>query len=305
MTAEDPKLYFDVPDELSGTRADRFLADQLEELGRRGVARLFAQGDVRINGRRCAKGDCGAVGDLVEVLAPEVTAQADPKAPFSLRHENEHYVVIAKPAGQASAPLSIGELGTAANALVARYPEMACIGFRLREPGLLHRLDTDTSGLLLAARTTEAFQILLDAFADGSLHKTYLAIVEGTDFPDSIVVNTLIRPHPKSPRKVESLPASEKPSARQTEFRIVKRSQRRCLVEATVTRAYRHQVRVQLAGLGYPIVGDELYGGHPIPDAGSRHALHANCLRWSGTQALAGFTCEEELPADMLELLAD
>ncbi len=138
-------------------------------------------------GRRASKGDAAAAGEVLEVDVEPTEASGaatpDPAAPLDVVLERDDLVVVNKPAGVPTAPLHPGERGTVANALVARYPEMAGIGFSPREPGLCHRLDTDTSGLVLAARTATAFAALGAGLKEGRLDKRYLLICQIGDLP--------------------------------------------------------------------------------------------------------------------------
>src|SRR5207302_2445793 len=139
-----------------------------------------AEGRVRIDGRRAPKGAPVAGGARIAVQRPPPDQPApQPELPIRIVHADAHVVVADKPAGMPSHPLKPGEKGTAANALVGRFPELAAVGPASREGGLVHRLDTDTSGLLLAARTEAAHAMLRAQFAERSMEKGYLALVAG------------------------------------------------------------------------------------------------------------------------------
>ena len=150
----------EIQEQEEGTRLDRVLCSRLT-LSRSQVKRLFEAGEVRRNGRRADKGELVARGDRVELGAELRDARALPDSSLTLNvlHEDEWLVIVDKPSGVPSHPLRPMELACLANALVARYPEMRDTGYDERQPGLVNRLDNDTSGLILAARSPEALVI--------------------------------------------------------------------------------------------------------------------------------------------------
>src|SRR5262249_2266485 len=144
-------------------------------------------------------------GDEITVVLPAATgpeAVPEPDAPLVIRFETEQIVVAEKPAGQPTAPLEPGERGTLANALGGKYPEMAGIGYASREPGLVHRLDTDTSGLVLAARSEAAFSTLSHALKEHRIEKSYWLLCESERLADSGTVEIPLAPHPKDKKRV-------------------------------------------------------------------------------------------------------
>jgi 23S rRNA pseudouridine1911/1915/1917 synthase len=269
------------------------------------VKRLFEEGRMRVAGRRIKKGDRLVAGSEVVVEAPAEPIVADASLPLEVLFESEDFVIVDKPAGLPTAPLMRTETRTLAAALLARYPEMQGVGFRLREPGLVHRLDNETSGVVLAARNQGAFRAARALFESSLIDKRYLAVV-GAELPrDAGHIETLLGPDPSDPRRVrvfsEIPDGYAKPAT--TRYRVVERGSRFSLVELTVERAFRHQIRVHLAHLGAPIAGDELYAGPPAPELGSRHALHASYIAWAGDAARKGFRAEAGLPPALRALL--
>jgi 23S rRNA pseudouridine1911/1915/1917 synthase len=176
---------------------------------------------------------------------------------------------------------------------------MAGIGHRAREPGLIHRLDTRTSGLVVAARTALAFEVLSRALSEHRLDKRYLAIVEGARLPDSGRIELALMPGGGG--KVVVARALEQRGARActSHFRTLARRGRFALVEVEASRAYRHQVRVHLAASGFPIAGDRDYGGAARPELAGRHALHASHVAWAGDERVPAFALDSPLPADL------
>lgn len=251
----------------AGARLDRVLCNRLT-LSRSQVKRLFDAGEVRRNGRRAGKGELVSCGDRVQlgVELRDSSALPDPSLALSVRYEDGELVIIDKPAGVPSHPLRPGEIGCAANALLARFPEMRGIGYDDRQPGLVNRLDNDTSGLLLAARSPESFTALRAALEEGRLDKSYFALVTRPLRPQAIELS--LAPSPRHRARVE---VNALGRAARTVVHACRAHGELFLIEVRAGRAYRHQVRAHLSAVGAPIVGDALYGGA----FGSRHYLHA------------------------------
>lgn len=296
-------LEFEITRAEQGVRLDRLLVAHAPELGRKRAAELFAEGLVRVDGRRVHKGELAMSGQRVSAELPEIEhAVADAETPLELLLERADLVVVNKHAGQPSAALRTTDRGTVAGALLARYPEMQGVGFGPREPGLLHRLDTQTSGVLVAARSVATFERLRAALESGKLDKRYVALVESSTIDDRGVVDAPLGPHPKSARRVSvSTLSSPGAHAARSSYRVLERVGRLALVEVAASRAYRHQVRVHLASRGSPIVGDLLYGGLDV-GLGERHALHASYVACD-VAGVPAFAVTAPLPADMRELL--
>lgn len=291
---------FTVQPEEAGQRLDRFLVRRCPELGRRAAASLIERGLVSVGGRRQSKGFMLRAGD--EVRAPLDFGFAPSSEPASLdvRLERADLVVVEKPAGQPTAPLAPGESGTLAGALLARYPEMRGIGYREREPGIIHRLDTRTSGLVVAARSPLAFEVLRAALRAHRLDKRYLAIVEAAGLPDEVRIDLPLALEPSGSGRVVALaPGSEGATSCLSVVRVLTRRGRFALVDVTASRAFRHQVRVHLSASGWPIAGDREYGGARREALAERHALHASHVAWAGDDRVPAFAVDSPLPADL------
>jgi 23S rRNA pseudouridine1911/1915/1917 synthase len=306
-----------ITDEQAGTRLDKLLVQAVPGLGRAAAKRLFEKGRVLLHaggserGRRASKGDVAAIGDIVAIdLEPSDVGGAavpDPEAPLTIVLERPELLVLEKPPGQPTAPLDAGERGTLANALVARYPELADIGFSPREPGLCHRLDTETSGLVLAARTKEAFEVLTRALKDGRLDKRYLLVCEALDLPETGSIEIPLAPHPKDRRRVYACVhprdvARYEPRPASTSYTTLRVVGDLALVEARAPKALRHQIRAHFAAIDHPLVGDTLYGGRAIPGL-DRQALHAHRIAWGGDAKVPAFSAMSPLPADIEALM--
>jgi len=211
---------------------------------------------------------------------------------------------VEKPAGQVSAPLLPAETGSLAGALLGRYPEMAGVGYRAREPGILHRLDTRTSGLLVAARSASVFEVLREALSSHRLDKRYLAIVEAARLPDTTRIELPLGPDPAGSGRVIVAPRESGRPPSVSLVRTLERRGRFALVEVVASRAYRHQVRVHLAAAGWPIAGDLDYGGAARDALAGRHALHASHVAWAGDDRVPAFAVDSPLPDDLRSFFA-
>ena len=299
-----------VSSDQAGTRLDRLLAQAAPWLGRRAVRAVFEQRAARLvrgdRTRTAAAGERAVAGDLLKARLPALSsaAQPEPAGAVRVRLERPDLVVVDKPAGQATAPLLPGEVGTLANALVARYPEMAGVGLSLREPGLLHRLDAGTSGLLVAARSQAAFQQLRAHLVAGALDKRYQLVCAEADLADEGDVDLPLTAS-RSDRRRTCVWEEGRGGARHaalTSWRVLRREGDRALVEVRVSRGFRHQIRAHFASIGRPLVGDVLYGGAPVAGL-ERHALHASRLAFEGDAVIAAFDVTSELPPDLERLL--
>ena len=249
------------------------------------VAACFARGGVLADGRPAAKSDRPRPGAAVRVRGLAETADravAPEPGPLAVVYEDASLVAVDKPAGQPCHPVAVGERGTLAAALLARYPEMGGVGGDPLMPGLLHRIDAGTSGLVLAARTEAAFAAVRAQFASHSARKIYLAEVEG-DVAQAGGVSGFLA-HASSfrgrmrPVSGASLPKGERAMFAETFYRPLERRDGRTLLEVEIRTGVTHQIRCQLASIGHPIVGDTTYGARGPSLSGPfgpLHRLHA------------------------------
>lgn len=273
-------------------------------LSRRHCQDWFNDGQVKVetdSGSRVArKGEVLEAGSkLMLPQEPPRGILADKTLPLCVVHLTQHYVVVNKSAGVPSAPLRPSEIGTVASALVHRFPQMQQIGYSCLEPGLVHRLDVGTSGLLMAARSGDAFKRLTKALRAGEFDKRYLAVVQAELPVGEFQVTSGICPHPTDPRKVIG---TDRGRSFTTKLKVLSRFEGRQLVEARASAAYRHQVRLHLSSIGAPLLGDSVYGGDWVEGL-KWHALHAHRLAWRGSNEIPGFDVQEELPDSLKRLL--
>lgn len=301
-----------VPPELDGHRLDKAAAKLATGLSVARLKRAIDEGHVRVDGRRRAKGAPVAAGETItivreEVAAPDTPATPEPEAPLVLRFQAKSVLVVDKPAGQPTVPLRAAEKGTLANALVGHFPELAGVGYGPREPGVLHRLDTNTSGLVIVARNADAFAVLRAALQDGRIRKKYLLVCKSEGLADEGTIAHPIANHPKDQRRVLACVHPRdvmrySPRQASTQYRVLRRGETNALVEVTVERALRHQIRVHFASIGHPLIGDALYGSTETM-ASNRHALHASFVGFDGEGDVSGFAVESPLPPELDELI--
>jgi len=255
---------------------------------------------VRVNGQRVEKGTQVHPGDLVTVPRL-VGVQPEPELALRVVYEAADLAVVEKPGGMPSHALDPREAGTAAAFVVARWPETRRVGNPLA-PGLAHRLDTGTSGLLVVARSPACFATLRGAFAQGRVDKQYLAIVAGTP-PARVTLRQALAHDRRDRRRMAPAEPGTRSWPAETRIETLAVVGTAALVAATIRTGVTHQVRVHLAMLGHPVLGDALYGGPPAGLAPGRHALHASAL----TIAAPGrplLSVRSPLPADLAALLS-
>lgn len=292
----------------AGQRLDRYLAGALG-ISRQRAMEAIAAGRVRIDGRRARKGDPVAAGQEVvaQVEPPPEPPVPQPELPLAVVHEDPDFVVVDKPSGWPTHPLARGEHGTLANALVARYPECSEASPDVREGGVAHRLDTPTSGLVVAARSRESWEALRRQFAERRVRKEYLALAAGAVF-GPVEIDVPIGADPGTPGKARTVVQErlrERKGAREahTLVEVERRFAGWTLVRCTITTGVMHQIRVHLAHLGTPVAGDDLYGG-ARPAGLHRLFLHATRLGFAHPRTGEPLLFEAPLPPELEAVLA-
>jgi 23S rRNA pseudouridine1911/1915/1917 synthase len=297
-----------VPLDARVARLDRYLADALA-LSRAKVMEAFEKGEVRVDGRRAKKGDRVAPGtEVTAAIAAESSPPlAQPELPLAVLLEDAAFVVLDKPAGMPTHPLEEDERGTLANALIARYPECAAASDDVRECGFAHRLDVETSGTIVAARSAAAWRALRDRFGAREVGKRYLALVGGAP-GEGGEIDIPIAHHPKNPRRMVACATEEdarrlKARPALTRLRVLERLGDFTLVEVEIPTGVTHQIRVHLAAVGAPVAGDALYGGPPVEGL-DRQFLHAARLEFVHPVSGAKVSAEAPLPGELERVLA-
>jgi 23S rRNA pseudouridine1911/1915/1917 synthase len=267
----------------AGSRLDLYLTGALGA-SRAQVRRLLARGGVAVDDRvvgSSAKGLPVSAGSRIEVASfrPPACQRPipDPEAPLSILARGDGWIAVEKPAGTPVHPLAEEERGTLLNALIARSPEILGVGEAGLRSGVVHRLDVETSGALLFATREDRWRKLREAFRRHQVHKRYRAIVAGElEGDQDLVLHMGVTRH--RPARVRVRPAGA-PGSRMTtlRWRAVGSGAGATLVEVEPVTGFLHQIRVALAHLGHPILGDVVYGAGAAPDA-PRQMLHAAAI---------------------------
>ena len=298
----DPDEVFAVPEALVGQRVDRAVA-LVTGWSRAEVQAVLDRGEITVDGRVVAKSRKLQAGELVEVRGrpAEVAPPGPEPVPVEVVYEDADVVVVAKPAGLVVHPGAGHDHGTLVHGLLARYPEMGTVGAPGR-PGIVHRLDRDTSGLMVVARSAPAYEGLVDALAERDVTREYDALVWG---------------HPENPRGVVDAPIGRSATRR---TRMAVRSEGkdartvydveawfgrpevarlRCRLETGRT----HQIRVHLSAIGHPVVGDAAYGGRRAGIDLDRPFLHAGHLAFAHPVTGAPLDFTAALPPELDDVL--
>lgn len=297
----------------SATRLDKALAE-VTELSRERVKALIADGMVEVAGTPAtsasAKVEAGAPFSIH--LPPPSDPQACPQdIPITVAYEDEHLIVVDKPAGMVVHPAAGNPDGTLVNALLHHCKgQLSGIGGVAR-PGIVHRIDKDTSGLLVVAKSDVAHEGLARQFADHSLERAYLAICGGHPSPPAGTIDERIGRSDRDRKKMAVLPKdSSRGKHAVTHYKTIKRLDHCTLVECRLETGRTHQVRVHLASIGHSLLGDPVYGRDPAPLRPilkaldfKRQALHAARIGFVHPVSGNFLAFDSELPDDMRELI--
>jgi 23S rRNA pseudouridine1911/1915/1917 synthase len=291
-------------DKQTPERLDRFLVGQLQEFSRSRIQGLIAGGSVEVNGRAAKK-----AGQMLE-NGLQVTVRVPPAAPTELAaedipldivFENDDLVVVNKPAGMVVHPGAGHPSGTLVNAMLGYDPEIEGIGGEER-PGVVHRLDKETSGLILLAKNERAHRWLQDQFRLRRVDKTYLALVDGKPPTPSGRVEAHIGRDPSHRKRMAIVPESRGREAI-SEYKTVEPFRNHTLLEFHPLTGRTHQIRLHCAFLGCPIVGDEVYGRKKPSLDIDRHFLHAFRLKVLLPGEKQPRVFEAPLPEELAEVL--
>ncbi|MFL6693021.1 MAG: RluA family pseudouridine synthase [Ramlibacter sp.] len=289
-----------IPSALHGERLDRALAELVPEFSRSYLQSLVAEGAVTLDGRAAVRAAhrVRAGASLSIELRPTPQSQAFRPEPMDLHvvHEDEHLLVIDKPAGLVVHPAPGNWSGTLLNGLLARDAQAAS----LPRAGIVHRLDKDTSGLMVVARTRQAMDALVRMIAAREVARQYLAVGQrGWSGPSPVTVEAPIGRDPRNRLRMAVVDLTLTPGkAAATTFDLLESAASGCLVQASLHTGRTHQIRVHMAHLGHPLMGDALYGG-PMDAGLARQALHAYRLAFSHPMSGAALDLRSALPPDL------
>lgn len=298
--------------ENAGERLDRFLAAQLPEMSRTRIQSLMERGRVTINGAAAKRSHRMEEGDsiVVEIPAAEPAAAQPEAIPIEILYSDEDVAVISKPAGIIVHPGAGAKSGTLVNALLHEFGargELSSIGGELR-PGIVHRLDRETSGALLVARNDIAHRALAVQFSSHRIEKTYIALVHGNVKPDSGRIELPVARDLH--RRIRMTTKRREGRAARTDWRVRLRIPGYTLLEADLHTGRTHQIRVHLSALGHPVVGDTLYGAPRVPAIGeesapplARNFLHAARIKFQQPTSGREIEVRAPLPNQLAEYL--
>jgi 23S rRNA pseudouridine1911/1915/1917 synthase len=321
MNAEDPQgsaaessLLFTVEPEDAGTRLDSYLAAQITRWSRARLQRLIEDEEVLVNGK-AAKGSYKVhPGDQIEVelTASPTTAFVAEDIPLNIVYEDEDVIVVNKPAGMVVHPAAGVHSGTLANALAYHFQNLSSRAGASR-PGIVHRIDKDTSGLMVVAKNEAAHQNLADQFRARTVLKSYVALVHGVVKPDTAKIEQRIG---RDPRNRTRMAVVADGRAAVSLYKVRQRFEAFTLLDVKIASGRTHQIRVHLAWLKHPVVGDEVYGGgrdNTVRDVKlrsqirklGRQFLHAEQLGFKHPKTNEQLIFRAELPSELRAFLVE
>ena len=295
-----------------GLRLDVFLSQTDKDLSRSQAKRLIEEGDVLVEGKSARGSRLLKLGETVSLhKPPPVSPEIVPEdIPLDILYEDDSLIVVDKPPGMVVHPAAGNYGGTLVNALQFHCRDLSGIGGVMR-PGIVHRLDKGTSGLMVVAKSDEAHRHLSEQFKNRRVSKQYTALVHGNLRQDEGVVDAPVGRHPVERKKMSTKSRRGKEAI--TRWRVLERFGDFTLVEAKIDTGRTHQIRVHLSSLGHPVVGDSVYGGskrtvetpemRAVVKKLTRQALHAGRLSFAHPVTGQEMTFESPLPEDMDEVI--
>ena len=280
-------------------RLDRVLAELLG-VPRADVQRTIGAGRVSVDGRARPKSFRLTGGEAIDVDLPDRSEIPPEGPPLGIVYRDEHLLIVSKPAGVVTHPTATRRSGTMVNRVVGMGVPLSSVGGWLR-PGIVHRLDAGTSGLVIVACDNPTHEVLARMMREHLVERRYLALVRGACAHDAFVVDA---PLQRRRARIVVRRATGKPA--ETAFAVMERFERATLLEAAPTTGRTHQIRVHLSSVGHPVLGDRAYGGGGdiAKDLGlSRPFLHAWRLRFEHPVTGAEIEAEDPLPVDLQEAL--
>lgn len=312
----EPQAY-NVQRDKHGTRLDRFLIDATQGLSRTYLQRLIRAGDVTVNDK-VAKQPSYALrgGDKVCLVLPPprpLETVEPQQIPLDILYEDSHLIVLNKPAGMLVHPANRVNVGTLVNALLAHCSDLSGIG-GVERPGIVHRLDKDTSGVLVVAKTDVVHRSLSTQFQEHSITRQYMAVVCGVPMKTEGTIDARIARSRRDRRRMTTVETHGRHAV--THYTVLEPYRKFAFVQLILETGRLHQIRVHLQHLGHPVVGDAVYGGEQraLNDADSpdlknaisqlkRQALHARLLGFEHPVTLERLTFSAPIPNDMQDVV--
>jgi 23S rRNA pseudouridine1911/1915/1917 synthase len=294
------RIVLDINESEDGVRLDRVISDRINDISRSYAQQLMKNGDVLINGESVKPAHRVRHGDKVEILLPPVDEPEDlppDYLPIPIIYEDDDILVFDKPPGVVTHPAPGHERGTLVNALRAIRPDLQFNNDRL---GVVHRLDKDTSGLIVVAKHEASRLFLLQQWQDRHVVKRYTALVSGVLSEDHGTIDAPISRDPNN-RKRMAVVREGRPAV--SHFDVVKRYDDATLVEIHIETGRTHQIRVHMAFIGHPVVGDATYGRKRFSVDVPRQFLHASYLKFELPGERGPLELETPLPPDLQGVL--
>ena len=312
----ETKVYH-VEKDYCGTRLDRFLIHATEEMSRSYLQRLIRGGDVTVNDKATKQPSCLLrAGDSVCLTLPPprpLDTIAPENIALDILHEDSHLIVLNKPPGMLVHPANGVNVGTLVNALLAHCTDLSGIG-GVERPGIVHRLDKDTSGILVVAKTDVVHRGLSVQFEEHSITRQYVAVVCGSPAETTRTIAAQIARSRRDRRRMTTVKTGGRHAV--THYEVLERYAQFSLVQLTLETGRLHQIRVHLQHIGYPVAGDAIYGGEQraLNDAGTaalkhalaglkRQALHARLLGFEHPATGENLTFSVPMPKDMQQVV--
>lgn len=294
--------YFEVENE--NKRIDAYLSEKLEDTSRVAIQRLIANGKVLVNGKTTKASYKVQAGDKIE-LEEEVPVEVSLKAqdiPLDIIYEDEDMIVVNKPKGMVVHPANGNPDGTLVNAIMAICKDsLSGIGGEIR-PGIVHRLDKDTSGIIIVAKNDKAHINLSEQIKEHKVKKTYIALVRGIVKENEATINM---PIGRSEKDRKKMAVTRKGKEAITHFKVLERYDKYTLLQVNIETGRTHQIRVHLSQIGYPIVGDEVYSNGKNEWNVKGQCLHAKSLDFTHPTTGKMMHLEAELPDYFENILED
>lgn len=292
---------FRVGEEVAGERIDKFLAERMVDLSRSQIQSLIENGSVLCSERQVKSNYKLRAGDEITVVVPEPeTTEVEPEdIPLDVVYEDGDIIVVNKPRGLVVHPAAGHMKGTLVNALLHHCKDLSGINGVLR-PGIVHRIDKDTSGLLMAAKTDKAHLSLAQQLKEHSVTRKYIAIVHGVVNHDLGTIDAPIGRHPLQRLKMAVVKTGGRHAV--THFSVLERFDHFTLLECKLETGRTHQIRVHMEFIGHPLAGDPLYGLKRTLDIDGQ-ALHAQVLGFKHPQTGEYMEFSSEIPEDMKQLI--
>ena len=304
-SAELVRLCAAAPD--AGLRIDSYISGNVREMSRSQARRLIERGHVRVMSGGSVRSPKPSyevrAGDVIEIRIPppEPAGVSPEEIPLDIVYEDSSVIVVNKPRGLVVHPAPGNRSGTLVNALLNHCTDLAGIG-GVQRPGIVHRLDKDTSGLMVVAKDDESYASLADQIRSRTARREYIAIVHGTVATDSGRIEAPIGRHPVHRKRMAVVDRGGRPAI--THFEVLGRADGYTLVRCRLDTGRTHQIRVHMSYIGHPIVGDPVYSKRKHTFDIRGQALHSSHLEFNHPRSGERMSFDADMPVDMREILS-